>query len=278
MSALAGAQKAAEAGDLQYLQSKAHMLERPLLEQISLYAARGGQLEVLQWLSLQGAALSPHMCTWAAGGGHLAVLQYARQNGCAWDSSTCEAAAGGGHLAVLQYARQNGCAWSSGTCEAAARGGHLAVLQYARQNGCAWSSWTCEAAARGGNPSILRWLHQHGCPWDCWTSISAAVHGHSEVFEWARQQQPPCPLWNCTRDHMIWFRRISPCTLVYLAQQEAPMLPRMLAQAHVSATEMTYAVLSLKAALPDRTPHEVVLSIVSLAFSDCQPFWDSKWI
>ena len=77
---------------------------------------------------------------------------------------------------------------------------------------------------------------------------------------------------------MIWFRRISPCTLVYLAQQEAPMLPRKLAQAHVSATEMTYAVLSLKAALPDRTRHEVVLSILSLAFSDCQPFWAYKWI
>ena len=32
---------------------------------------------------------------------------------------------------------------------------------------------------------------------------------------------------------------------------------------------MTDAFLVLKAALPDKTPHEVVLSIVTLAFSEC---------
>ena len=265
MIALAGAQKAAEAGDLQYLQSKAHMLERPLLEQISLYAARGGQLEVLQWLSLQGAALSPHMCTWAAEGGHLAVLQYAHQNGCAWDSSTCEAAAGGGHLAVLQYARQNGCAWSSGTCEAAARGGHLAVLQYAHQNSCTWGPAVCSAAAELGNLSILRWLRQHGCPWDWRTTSAAAVGDHLEVLRWAHLQQPPCPLWPRQEQLRLIIRNLSPCMLVYLLQQQAPMSARHLAQARAAATKMTYAVLSLRAALPDRTPHEAVLKIASLA-------------
>ena len=238
MIALAGAQKAAEAGDLQYLQSKAHMLERPLLEQISLYAARGGQLEVLQWLSLQGAALSPHMCTWAAEGGHLAVLQYAHQNGCAWDSSTCEAAAGGGHLAVLQYAHQNSCTWGPAVCS---------------------------AAAELGNLSILRWLRQHGCPWDWRTTSAAAVGDHLEVLRWARLQQPPCPLWPRQEQLRLIIRNLSPCMLVYLLQQQAPMSARHLAQARAAATKMTYAVLSLRAALPDRTPHEAVLKIASLA-------------
>ena len=40
-----------------------------------------------------------------------------------------------------------------------------------------------------------------------------------------------------------------------------------LAQACAAATRMTYAVLSLRAALPDRTPREVVMNIVSLAFT-----------
>ena len=46
--------EAAEAGDLQFLQSRAHEIDRSLLKLLRFYAARGGQLEVLQWLCLQG--------------------------------------------------------------------------------------------------------------------------------------------------------------------------------------------------------------------------------
>ena len=57
--------------------------------------------------------------------------------------------------------------------------------------------------------------------------------------------------------------------LVYLAQQQVHLPANQLALAHVAATEMTNAVLSLRAALPDKTPHEIVLScsIMSLPFS-----------
>ena len=123
--------EAAKAGNLHFLQSKAHNLEGFWLEQISLCAASGGRVEVLRWAREQGCHLDAGTCAAAAGNGHLTVLRWARHNGCAWSSSTCEAAARGGHLAVLKFARRNGCAWSSRTCEAAARGGHLAVLQFA---------------------------------------------------------------------------------------------------------------------------------------------------
>ncbi len=55
--------------------------------------------------------------------------------------------------------------------------------------------------------------------------------------------------------------------LVYLAQQQAHLPARHLAQARITATEMTFATLSLRAALPDRTPHEDALNIVSLAIT-----------
>ena len=55
--------------------------------------------------------------------------------------------------------------------------------------------------------------------------------------------------------------------LVYLLQQRAHLTARHLAEARDAASEMMYAVLSLRAALPDGTPDDVVLNIVSLAFS-----------
>ena len=50
-------------------------------------------------------------CAGAAKGGHLEVLQWVRDNGCPWDEETCHEAAGGGHLKVLQWAHANGCPW-----------------------------------------------------------------------------------------------------------------------------------------------------------------------
>ena len=222
---------------------------------------------MLQWLRLQSPALAPldqWTCEAAAGGGHLAVLQWAREQDCPWDESTCAAAAYNGHLAVLTWARHHGCAWNSNTCKAAAAGGHLAVLQYAHQNGCDWGPHVCSTAAEHGHLSLLKWLRQKGCPWDCRTTCMAAFYNHREVLKWARQQQPACPWW--PRKY-LQSRNLHPGVLVFLRQQQAPLSATHLACGRATATEMIYAVLSLRAALPDRTTHEVVLNIVSLAFS-----------
>ena len=90
-------------------------------------------------------------CMYAAREGNLEVLQWARRNGCPWDEQTCAAAAKGGHLELLQWAHQNGCPWNEGTCTEAAEEGHLELLQWARQNGCPWDEKTCHYAALGGH-------------------------------------------------------------------------------------------------------------------------------
>ena len=120
--------------------------------QMCASAARGGQLQALQWLRDHGCDWDAWTCSSAAHGGHLAVLQWARANGCFWNKLTCSFAARNGHLAVLQWARANGCDWNASTCTAAAEGGHLAVLQWARANGCNWDRRTCSAA---GTPRPL---------------------------------------------------------------------------------------------------------------------------
>ena len=136
------------------------------------------------------------------------------------------------------------------------------MLQYAYQHGCEWGPHVCSAAAEGGNLSMLKWLRKHGCPWDCRTNAKAAVNNHLGVLKWARQQQPPCPWW----DNLVGFligHRMRPSVLAFLRQHQAPLD----ASHRVQLTEMKYAVVSLRAALPDRTLHEVVLAIVNLAFS-----------
>ena len=90
----------------------------------------------------------------------------------------------------------------------------------------------------------------------------------TEVLEWACQQQPPCPWWNRLQScSLCVVPQMSPRMFVYVAQQQSPLPAGLQARAVVSATEMTYALLSLRAALPERTPHEIVLTIVNLAFA-----------
>ena len=143
------------------------------------------------------------------------------------------------------------------------------MLQYAHQHGCVWSPKVCSAAAQYGNLSILKWLRQHGCPWDCWANYEAAYPDRLEVLKWARNQEPPCPWWSrsCMAYCALAGHPLRPNTLVFLQQQQAPLSASHLAQARAAATEMTYAFLSLRAALPEKTPHEVVLDVVKLAFS-----------
>ena len=73
--------KAAKLGDLQFLQSKAHTVEKFRLEEISRSAATEGHVEVLQWAREQGCLRSDvRICAAAAANGHLAVLQYAHHH------------------------------------------------------------------------------------------------------------------------------------------------------------------------------------------------------
>ena len=161
-------------------------------------AAKGGRLEVLEWLREKGCPWDSCTCSWAAWGGHLEVLKWLRENGCPWDDDmrwwdTCAIAnaAKGGHLEVVKWAKENGCPWDSRTCSEAALGGHIEVLKWARENGCPWDSQTCSSAAQGGHLELLKWLRENGCPWDSWTCSSAAQGGHLEVLEWAVENGCP---------------------------------------------------------------------------------------
>ena len=167
-------EEAAELGCLDTLQ---HKLEKGRLtnkSQVCECAAKGGQLEVLQWARVNGCPWDWATCAWAARGGHMYVLQWARANGCPWSDWTCWGAADGGHLEVLQWLRAKSCPWDERTCAWAARGGHLEVLQWARANGCPWDERTCAWAADSGYLEVLQWARANGCPWVAYTFRMAA--------------------------------------------------------------------------------------------------------
>ncbi len=82
-------EEAAELGCLDTLQ---HKLEKGRLtnkSQVCECAAKGGQLEVLQWARVNSCPWDWATCAWAARGGHMYVLQWAIENGCPWDWFEC---------------------------------------------------------------------------------------------------------------------------------------------------------------------------------------------
>ena len=158
---------------------------RLCLSEACSLAARGGHLEVLQWLHNTGCPWNERMaspCYFAAEGGHLEVLKWLHDTGCPRDTARCAAAAAkGGHLEVLKWLHGNG--WFTAVhrlegginlpavvvaemvCPNAATGGHLEVLKWAREHGCPWNKQRVRTnAARGGHVEMLRWLDGQGVP------------------------------------------------------------------------------------------------------------------
>jgi len=124
---------------------------RELKEMNELDAVNLGCLSTLKHLHSRGhLERKEWLCMFAARSGQLEVLQWARANGCLWNGETCYWAATSGHLEILQWARANGCPWNENTCWGAAQVGHLEVLRWARANGCPWDRRTRDKAAELG--------------------------------------------------------------------------------------------------------------------------------
>ena len=124
---------------------------------INKNAARGGHIEILQWLVKRDIFNKNNICTSAAKTGQIHVIEWARSNvlNCKWNSETCNAAAKGGHINTIIWLMSNGCNfYTYGICTMAAKKGHLNILD-------AWSEY-CDNG-------IFR---------------LAILHGHFHILEW----------------------------------------------------------------------------------------------
>ena len=137
-------------------------------------AARGGQLECLQWLKVEARCpWDRRACVYAAEQGLLDVLKWLASEGCLFNMlcDVTTAAAGAGHLDCLKWLRRSGCSWDEGTCRVAAGNGHLDVLKWLRSQDCPWDYLTCNAAAAGGHLDVSQWARFQECPWDYETVV-----------------------------------------------------------------------------------------------------------
>ena len=106
-------EQAAEQGCLSTLRSlhRRGYVDTQFCEDVCCAAARGGQIETLQWLRRNGAPWSASAIAAAASGGHIHVLRWMRANACPWDEDACARAAGEGNIAALEWLRDAGAPW-----------------------------------------------------------------------------------------------------------------------------------------------------------------------
>lgn len=131
------------------------------ISKIDYYAARGGQVAVIDWLLKETTIQSSNVSiiNVAARAGHRDVLDWARNNGFQWDYQTASSVARGGHLELLKWLHAEGCPWNSETTLEASFRGHFELLKWAYDNGCEVDELVCE-----NNPEIVEWALSHNLP------------------------------------------------------------------------------------------------------------------
>jgi len=124
-------------------------------------AAEAGDLALLQWLWLKPQCLTflgnRMLCVYAARGGQIPVLQWARQQGCAWDESVSGWAAYAGQTETLQWLRAQSppCPWvETDVCTRAFQQKQWTTLQWLLEEQCCVPSWLSKRC----NPAPWPWV------------------------------------------------------------------------------------------------------------------------
>jgi hypothetical protein len=172
-------------------------------------AARGGNLELLQWCwenvdilrkIIINTCWSYSIYTCAIKSGNLNILKFLRENNWYWDSNICAKAAKYGNLEMLKWLRENGCDWDSYVYAKAAKNGYLEVLKWAHENGCKLDCEICEIAVENNHFEILKWAHENGCYLSFSCLVKAAENGNLEILKYIIETgYYPCGSFICNR-------------------------------------------------------------------------------
>ena len=78
-------------------------------------------MELVEWLCREGGfAMDGRVMEWAARSGNLELVQWLRGEGCPWSYLTCIYAIDQGHVEMLRWARENGAPMTAATRDLAA--------------------------------------------------------------------------------------------------------------------------------------------------------------
>lgn len=157
-------------------------------------AARGGHLDMLQWMRRGGFIMNGNVSTEAATGGHIEVLQWSIDVSIVRGSTACQCAALKDRLDVLKWLIANGFVWNEVMYKNAVYKGHIHILEYitsdksftgsTHQKGM---SQICPSAALGGQLKVLKWAVDRGMSIDTATFQNARKHSH--IMKWFKEQQ-----------------------------------------------------------------------------------------
>ena len=189
------------------------------------YAARNGQIHVLEWL-YEREPLSPsRLSKCAAIAGQVEVLRWLLQDGKyqtdrLYNGSALKAkrnkqsvyefllesrrqdefswahkAAAAGNVEYLEWIQQHDFEMPGehSLVVSATREGRIAVLAWLARKAPLNNPKYCGYAARYGKLDILQWLRKQGCPWDRNVCKGAWQYRRTEVLKWAVLQGCPCP-------------------------------------------------------------------------------------
>jgi hypothetical protein len=165
-------------------------------------AARGGSIEVVEWLRQeQIIAIHAEVLTAAARSGQTIMCEYLLSAGCDLSSCACNEAAENGHLDTLRWLRDHNCPWYvSEVCMNAARYGHIDIFDYVIEQGevldAELLTETLNYAGEFSQLSVVQWLRQHGAQWPAALgSGQRYIHQWSgDTLAWARAEGCTAPI------------------------------------------------------------------------------------
>jgi hypothetical protein len=173
---------------------------------IARYAAKGGSIEVVEWLQQQhGIEFGAQALSAAAGAGQTAVCALLHSQGCALDHNACKQAAVHGHHDTLRWLHEQGCPWDvRRTFTDVAGCGYTNILAYFIQQGEVIDAQLLTEALNGAGASgrlqTAKWLRQHGAQWPSmliYDRVDNVELWSGDALKWARTEGCTAPAGYC---------------------------------------------------------------------------------
>ena len=182
-------------------------------------AAKGGQLEMCQWLKEQQLPCDSNLPMYAAIGNHLHIVKWAHENNISWnyltflraietnnlefvkylfenecprnDKRSIEIALEKCDLDIVKYLHENGLSFPIDSLEYACGKGNIDVIQYCLDNGCLWTSLSLRVSARKDRLEVIKWAITKGGFLSKHVFSSAAIGGHIDVLQYLFDNKCP---------------------------------------------------------------------------------------
>lgn len=140
-------------------------------------------------------------CAQAAKGGHLEILQFLREHKFKWDHNTMWDACENGHIDIVKYVIENKCPWTSSSLESAIRKNNFEIVEFLTEHVREKKEFKLATliAATNGHLEMLKYLHEHGFPSDeslCDASsehLDCLIYVHEVIkVEWSKDTCLSC--------------------------------------------------------------------------------------